>query len=412
MRRVAITGLGAVTPIGCDRVKFWEGILECRSGAGPIQGFDHTEFKVHFACEARDFEPERHFTPKEVRRLDRFAQFAIVVAREALEDSGLSLEEIDPFRIGCIFASGIGGLQEIETVHSNLVKRGPRAVSPFLVPKMMTNAASGEIAIRLGLRGVNFAVTSACASGTHAIGTAFLLLRAGFADVIIAGGSEAAVTPLGISGFSQAKALSTRNDDPEHASRPFSADRDGFVVGEGAGALVMEDYDRAVARGAKIYAEVVGVGMTDDAYHITAPLPNGECAAECMRQAIRGAGIEPHEVDYINAHGTSTPFNDAGETKAIKNVFGEHAYKLAVSSTKSQIGHLLGASGAVEAVATSLAIENQIAPPTINYTTPDPECDLDYVPNSPRKMPIRYALSNSFGFGGHNATIVIKAYEP
>ncbi len=406
MGRVAVTGLGAVTPIGTDREAFWQGLMKCRSGATPIKGFDHTEFGVHFACEVRDFNPDTYLDRKKQRRLDPFCQFAIAVAGQALEDSGLSIEAEDPYRVGCIFASGIGGLQEIQIQHGNLVRRGPRGVSPFLVPKMMTNAAAGEIAIHFGFKGPNFAVTSACASGSHAIITAYLLVHSGYADAVMSGGSEAAVTELGIAGFHRAKALSTRNDDPARASRPFSADRDGFVVGEGAGAVLLEDFEHAQKRGAKIYAEIVGVGMTDDAYHITAPSPDGAAAARCMEQALERAGIRPDQVDYINAHGTSTPFNDAGETKAIKAVFGNHAYKLAVSSTKSQIGHLLGASGAAEAVATVLAIERQIAPPTINYETPDPGCDLDYVPNAPRPMPIRYAISNSFGFGGHNGAVL------
>jgi 3-oxoacyl-[acyl-carrier-protein] synthase II len=406
MGRVAITGLGAVTPIGVNREAFWQGIMDCRSGAGPITGFDTTDFRVTFACEARDFDPDLYLDRRAQRRLDPFCHFAIAVAAEAVADSGLPVDAMDPYQLGCIFASGIGGLQEIEDQHTRLVQRGPRGVGPFLVPKMMTNAAAGEIAIRFGFKGPNFAVTSACASGSHAIITAYLLVRAGFALAVLTGGSEAAVTPLGISGFAQAKALSTRNDDPGRASRPFAADRDGFVVGEGAGALLLEDMDHARKRGAKIYAEVLGVGMTDDAHHITAPSPDGASAAQCMRQAIDVAGLRPEDIDYINAHGTSTPFNDAGETKAIKALFGAHAAQLAVSSTKSQIGHLLGASGAVEAVATTLAIEHQIAPPTINYDTPDPECDLDYVPNAPRPMKIRYAISNSFGFGGHNGAVL------
>jgi 3-oxoacyl-[acyl-carrier-protein] synthase II len=406
MGRVAVTGLGAVTPIGTGCPSFWQGILAGRSGAATIEGFDHSACKVHFACQVRDFDADRFLSKKEQRRLDRFCHFAIAVAAEALGDSGLDRDRPDPYTVGCIFASGIGGLQEIENEHGALIARGPRGVSPFLVPKMMTNAAAGEIAIRFGLRGPNFCVTSACASGNHAIGAGYLLVKTGAALAILAGGSEAAITPLGVSGFSQAKALSTRNDDPARASRPFSADRDGFVMGEGAGALVLEDYDHAVARGARIYAELVGVGMTDDAHHITAPDPEGDSQAACMRFAVASAGIQPAQVDYINAHGTSTPFNDVGETKAIKKVFGEHAYRLTVSSTKSQIGHLLGASGAVEGVATVLAIEHQIAPPTINYGTPDPACDLDYVPNAARPMQIAYALSNSFGFGGHNAAVL------
>ena len=403
--RVAVTGLGALTPIGANHPAFWQGIMEGRSGAAPIEGFDTSAFKVHFACQVRGFNPDSVLTKKAQRRLDRYCHFAIAVANEAFKDSGFPRETADPFSVGCIFASGIGGLQEIENEHTAIMQKGPRGVSPFLVPKMMCNAAAGEIAIHFGLKGPNFAVVSACASANHAIGVAFMLVGSGTAVAMLAGGSEAAITPLGLAGFTQAKALSTRNEDPPRASRPFSADRDGFVMGEGAGAILLEDMDHARRRGATIYAEVVGIGMTDDAYHITAPDPDGASQAMCMQRAIECAGIRPDQVDYINAHGTSTPFDDAGETRAIKRVFGPHAYKLAISSTKSQIGHLLGASGAVEAVATVLAITHQIAPPTINYDHPDPECDLDYVPNVPRPMPIRYAVSNNFGFGGHNAAV-------
>ncbi|HNR99502.1 MAG TPA: beta-ketoacyl-ACP synthase II [Planctomycetota bacterium] len=408
MRRVAITGLGAITPIGIGVEAFWRGVVESRSGGREIRSFDHSQFPVHFACEVIDFDPDPVIDKREQQRLDRFCQFALCVSDEALKDAALPLEAVGRERVGCVFASGIGGIKEIEEVHTKLLEKGPRGVSPFLVPKMMTNAAAGQIAIKFGLRGPNFAVTSACASGNHAIVVAYLLVKWGEADVVVTGGAEAAVTALGLGGFCSAKALSRRNDDPGRASRPFCADRDGFVMGEGAGALVLEDYDQAARRGARIYAEVCGSGMTDDAYHITAPLPDGTMAAACMRDAVQSAGIRLEDVDYINAHGTSTDFNDSGETKAIKAVFGPHAYKLAVSSTKSQIGHLLGASGAVEAVATALAIKHQIAPPTINYVTPDPECDLDYVPNKARPMPIRHALSNSFGFGGHNATLAFR----
>lgn len=408
MRRVAITGLGAITPIGVGAEAFWQGIVEGRSGGREIRSFDHSQFPVHFACEVIDFNPDPVIDKREQQRLDRFCQFALCVSDEAIADAALPLDAVGRERVGCIFASGIGGIKEIEEVHTKLLEKGPRGVSPFLVPKMMTNAAAGQIAIKFGLRGPNFAATSACASGNHAIIVAYLLVKWGEADAMVAGGAEAAVTALGLGGFCSAKALSRRNDDPARASRPFCADRDGFVMGEGAGALLLEDYDQAVRRGARIYAEICGSGMTDDAYHITAPLGDGSMAAACMRNAVHSAGIRPEDIDYINAHGTSTDLNDSGETKAIKAVFGPHARKLAVSSTKSQIGHLLGASGAVEAVATALAIKHQIAPPTINYLTPDPECDLDYVPNEARPMPIRHALSNSFGFGGHNATLTFR----
>ncbi len=409
MKRVVITGLGAVTPIGTTIKSYWDGIVNCRSGADLIQSFDTTNFPVHFACEARDFNPDDYFDKREQRRLDPFAQLGLVVSDEAIEDSGLDLQN-DSLRqeIGCIFGTGIGGLHEIESTHSTLLEKGPRRVSPFLVPKMMTNAVGGQIAIRHGIQGPNFSVSSACASSSHAIITSYMVIRMGEAKAVVTGGSEAAITPLGLSGFCSAKALSRRNDDPATASRPFSLDRDGFVMGEGAGALVLEEYEHAKKRGASIYAEIVGIGMTDDAFHITAPSEDGGTAALCMTNALKHAGLTPENIDYINAHGTSTRYNDSCETQAIKKAFGDYAYKLAVSSNKSQTGHLLGASSAIEAIATVLGMQNSIVPATINYTTADPDCDLDYVPNTPRPMEIKYALSNSLGFGGHNGAIVFK----
>jgi len=405
-RRVAVTGLGAVTPIGIGLEALRSGIENCESGAGPITRFDHTEFSVHFAAEVKGFEPTKWVSPKEARHLDRFVQLGLAAADECVTDSGLDLKSVDPPRVGCVWASGIGGLEEIERTHKTSIEKGPRRINPFFIPKLMINAAAGQIAIRFGIRGVNYGVASACASGGHAIGLALRAIQYGDADVMICGGSEATVTPLGIGGFCALRALSERNDDPRTASRPFTKDRDGFVVGEGAGGMVFEEMESAKRRGARIYGEALGVGMTDDAYDITAPVPEGSMAAHAMRLAMEEGRVGPDDIDYINAHGTSTQLNDAMETRAIHAAFGPRAQKLLVSSTKSQIGHLLGASGAVEAVVTLLAIRDQFAPPTINYVTPDPECDLDYVPNEPRKAKIRKALSNSFGFGGHNVSVL------
>jgi len=395
-----------VTPIGIGLEALRSGIESCESGAGPITRFDHAEFAVHFAAEVKGFEPTKWVSPKEARHLDRFVQLGLAAADECVTDSGLDLKSIDPVRVGCVWASGIGGLEEIERTHKTSLEKGPRRINPFFIPKLMINAAAGQIAIRFGIRGVNYGVASACASGGHAIGLALRAVQHGDADVMICGGSEATVTALGIGGFCALRALSERNDEPRTASRPFTKDRDGFVVGEGAGGMVFEERESAKRRGARIYGEVLGVGMTDDAYDITAPVPEGGMAARAMGLAMEEGGVNPDEVDYINAHGTSTQLNDAMETRAIHAAFGPRAQKLLVSSTKSQIGHLLGASGAVEAVVTLLAIHSQVVPATINYVTPDPECDLDYVPNEPRKARIRRALSNSFGFGGHNVSVL------
>ncbi len=411
MRRVVITGLGALTSIGENVEDFWAATLAAKSGIGPIEGFDTSKFDVHFAGEIRGFEPSKWLDTKSARHHDRFAQFTVAAADMALEDAGIRpKEEKDPGRIGVLVGSGIGGLNEIGEQIRKLVERGPDRVSPFFIPKMMINAASGNLAIRYGITGPNFATASACAASSHAIGTALAFIRAGLADAIVAGGSEAAITEVGLAGFCAARALSKRNDDPARASRPFDKTRDGFVMGEGAGVLILEELERAKARGARIYAELVGFGATDDAHHITAPDPDGTGAAASMRAALADARLRPEGVQYVNAHGTSTPLNDAIETKALKAVFGDHARKLAVSSTKSQIGHLLGAAGAVGLIAATLGIVRKVAPPTINYATPDPLCDLDYVPNQPRELAIDAAIANSFGFGGHNATLVVRRF--
>ncbi len=403
-RRVVVTGVGAVTSIGNRCSELWEGVLRGASGAGPITRFDHSDFTVHFASEVKDFDPLEFLSAKEVRHMDRFSLYGVAAAGEAINDSGIDLDRADKGRIGCIWASGIGGLEEIEKSHRVLLEKGPRRVNPFFIPKLMLNAAAGQIAIRFGVQGVNFAVASACASSGHAIGMALRTIQHGDSDIVITGGSEATITPLGVSGFAALKALSVRNDDPATASRPFTRDRDGFVIGEGGGGLILESYESARRRGARIYAELLGVGMTDDGNHISAPLPDGAQAVVAMRTAIDDAGLSPDKIDYVNAHGTSTPLNDVMETRALHTTFGDHARKLMVSSTKSQIGHLLGASGAVEAVVTVLAIQKGVVPATINYSEPDPECDLDYVPNEPRDAEVNYALCNSFGFGGHNVT--------
>ena len=407
-RRVVITGLGAVTPLGNDVHTFWQGLISLKSGIGPITLFDASEFTTRIAGEVKDFDPGRFFDVREAKRLDRFNQFSLVASIEAVKDSGLDLAAEDPRRCGAVIGSGIGGLREIEEQHTRLTERGAGKLSPFMVPKLMVNAASGQVSIHLGIKGPTFAVASACASAANAIGEAACLIRRGGADIVITGGTEATVTPLGVGGFCALKALSTRNDDPQRASRPFDVDRDGFVLAEGAGIVVLEEYEHARARGANIYAELAGYGSTSDAYHITAPEPEGLGAAEAMRLAVADAGLSPEDITYINAHGTSTDLNDVMETKAIKAVFGAHAYKVAISSTKSSIGHLLGASGGAELIAAILAIRNSVIPPTLNLDKPDPACDLDYVPKTPREMPVKVALSNSFGFGGHNACLVVR----
>ncbi len=409
-QRVVITGMGVVTPIGIGLEVFWDSLLKGRSGVGKLTFFDTTDYTSKIDAEVKNFEPEKYIDKKTIRRMDRFTQFALAAADMAVRDAGLDTGTVPPERVGVIVGSGIGGLSTIEEEHTVLRERGARRVSPFLIPRLISNIAPGEIAIRWGFTGPNYAVSSACATSNHAIGDSLRMLRYGDADVIVAGGTEAAITPLGFAGFCSARALSTRNDDPEHASRPFDKDRDGFIMGEGAGVVVLETLEHAQKRGAKIYAELSGYGATDDAYHITSPNPDATAAVEAMRRALKDAELSPHQIQYVNAHGTSTLLNDKTETKAIKAVFGEHARKLAISSTKSMTGHLLGAAGVVELVATVLCMRHKMVHPTINYVTPDPECDLDYVPNTARPMEINAALSNSLGFGGHNAVLVVKKY--
>jgi len=411
--RVVITGMGAVTPIGNNLAEYKQGLLEGRSGAAPITRFDASNFDTKFACEVKNFDPLQYINRKEVQRMDMFTHFAIAAAAMAIEDANLDVEKINRERAGVVLGSGIGGMWTYHYQQEELYKRGgkPDRISPFFVPMLISDIAAGHIAIRWGLKGPNYGTVSACATSSHSIADALMLMQRGDADVMITGGSEAVVCPMGVGGFNALKALSTRNDSPETASRPFDRDRDGFVIGEGAGVLVLETLEHAINRGARIYAEVAGFGLTDDAYHITQPAAGGEGAVRSMKLAIEDAGLVPDDIDYINAHGTSTPFNDKTETAAIKTVFGERAYKIPVSSTKSMTGHLLGAAGAVEAIATALAIYEGFLPPTINYQTPDPECDLYYVPNKSEKRQIKAALSNTFGFGGHNATICFKAFE-
>ncbi|NLY44240.1 MAG: beta-ketoacyl-ACP synthase II [Clostridiaceae bacterium] len=407
-RRVVITGVGAVTPIGHGRTDFWNAVREGVCGIDYVTRFDASNYPCRIAAEVKDFDVTKYIDRKEAKRMDRFTQYAVAACKMAIEDAGIDFNKIDMERVGVILGSGIGGIETMEEQHNILMTRGPGRVSPFFIPMMIANMAAGHIAILIGAKGVNETVVSACASGTNAIGDSFNAIRYGNADVVITGGSEAPITPLSFAGFCSMKAMSTRNDEPKRACSPFDADRDGFIMGEGAGILILEELEHAMKRGANIIAEVVGYGSTDDAYHITAPAPDGEGGARAMKLAIEDAGILPTDIDYINAHGTSTPYNDKYETAAIKTVFGEHAYKLSVSSTKAMTGHLLGAAGAVEAIICALAVKEGFIPATINYRNPDPECDLDYVVNKGREQEINYALSNSFGFGGHNATIVLK----
>ena len=409
-RRVVITGFGAVTPIGSNVKEFWDSLVEGKSGVDRIAVFDPTDFPVRIAGEVKEFEPTTFMDRKEVRRTDRFTQLAYKAALEAIEDSGIDVSS-NSERIGVLIGSGIGGVGTWEEQHKRLYEGGPGRVSPFFIPMIIIDTASGFISIKLGAKGPNFSTVSACASGAHAIGFAREIIASGMADAMITGGSEAPVTPLSLAGFSAMKALSTRNEEPEKASRPFDKERDGFIMAEGAGVLVLEELDRARRRNAKIHAEVIGFGMSGDAYHITAPAPGGEGAARAMAMAVRQSGVSPEDVDYINAHGTSTQLNDKFETAAIKSVFNQSARKLQISSNKSMTGHLLGAAGAVELIATALTIETGVVPPTINYENPDPECDLDYVPREARNSKVSIAMSNSFGFGGHNVSIVLRAIE-
>jgi len=409
-KRVVITGMGVLSPIGIGKQEFTDSLREGKSGANPITAFDASNFATKFCANVKNFVPENFIDKKKARRMARFTQMGFIAAKMAIEDSKLDLSKEDLSRIGVITGTGMGGLEITEEEHSVVVEKGPRRVSPFLIPMIITNMLPGEIAIEYGFTGPNYAVSSACASANHAIGNALRLLRYGDADIIVTGGAEATITDLAVAGFNNIKALSTRNDDIAKASRPFDLNRDGFIIGEGAGILVLETLDHALARGAKIYAELAGYGASDDAYHMTAPDPEAKSVIKALELAIKDAGISKDEVDYINAHGTSTELNDKTETLAIKTVFGERAYKIPVSSTKSMTGHLLGAAAGVEAIATILCMENGFIHPTINYETQDPNCDLDYVPNVARNRQINCAMSNSLGFGGHNATIVIKKY--
>jgi 3-oxoacyl-[acyl-carrier-protein] synthase II len=412
LRRVVVTGLGAVTPIGNDVETFWENLMGGKSGIVPIDRFDVSDYPVRIAGQVKGYEPEKYMDKREVRRIDLYAQYAVGAAMEALEDSGLKITEDNRERVGVYIGSGIGGLQTMLENHTLLIERGPKRVSPFLVPMMISNMASGYISMMTGAMGPNLAPVSACATGTHAVGDAFKIIARGDADAMICGGAEATICDLALAGFSNMKALSTNNDHPETASRPFDRNRDGFVMGEGAGVVVLESLDTAIARNAKILAEVVGYGLSADAYHLTAPEPGGRGASLAMQSALNDAGFEPTMVDYINAHGTSTDLNDKLETLAVKSVFGEHAYRFCLSSIKSMTGHLLGAAGGVEAVATVKTLLTGMVPPTINYETPDEECDLDYVPNRARQLDVKVAMSNSFGFGGHNASILLRQYIP
>ncbi len=406
-RRVVITGLGAVTPLGLNVEEFWANVIAGKSGVGLITRFDTTDFNVKIAAEVKGFDPENYLDKKEARRTDRFVQFALAAAKMAVDDASLTIDESNCEDVGVYIGSGVGGISTVEEQARTLFEKGPSRVSPFMVPMMISDMAAGQVSIMLGAKGPNEATVTACASSAHAIGNAFNAIRYGRAEVMITGGSEAAITPLSIAGFQSARALSTRNDEPEKASRPFDLNRDGFVMGEGAGILILEELEHAKRRGAKIYAELVGFGSTGDAYHITSPAPEGEGAKRAIIRALKDAGLQHDEVQYVNAHGTSTYYNDLYETKAIKAVFGD---RIAVSSTKSMTGHLLGAAGAIEAIITALTLEHQIIPPTINYETPDPECDLDYVPNRARESKIDAAITNSFGFGGHNAVLVLRRY--
>jgi len=411
-RRVVITGYGVISPIGIGADDFWNSLVSGKSGISRISTFDTSQFSTQIGAEVKNFQPEKYIDKKKIRKMDRFSQLAFAAAKMAIEDAKLDMKKEDPFRVGVIVGSGIGGLSTVATEHKVLLEKGPRRVSPFMIPMLITNIAAGEIAIAHNIQGPNYSLSSACATSNHTIGDALRLIHYGDADVIIAGGSEAAVTPLGLAGFCSARSLSTRNDDPERASRPFDKERDGFVMGEGAGIVILELLEHALSRGVTIRAELIGYGATDDAYHITAPSPDGQSAARAMSNALADGGVKPEEVSYINAHGTSTSLNDKVETFAIKKVFGDYAYKIPISSSKSMIGHLLGAAGVVELIATILSMEKEMLPPTINYEFPDPECDLDYVPNKARPKKINVALSNSLGFGGHNAALVVRKYRP
>jgi 3-oxoacyl-[acyl-carrier-protein] synthase II len=406
-----VTGLGLITPVGNSVEATWSALMQGQSGVDYIKKFDVEKFSVKFAAEIKNFDPLNYVEKKEARKMGAFIHYAIAASDEALKDSGLVITDENAEQVGTYISSGIGDFWAIEREHSKLLDEGPHRVSPFFIPSAIVNLAAGQVSIRHGAKGPNSATATACAAGAHAIGDSFRIIERGDADVMICGGAESAITPMSVAGFAAMRALSTRNDDPVHASRPFERDRNGFVIGEGAGLVILEELEFARRRGARIYAELVGYGMTADAFHITMPDETGSGAIRVMQKALKDAGVEPEMVDYINAHGTSTPYNDKFETAAIKQAFGEHAYKLAVSSTKSMTGHLLGAAGGIEGVFSVLAIHHKIVPPTINYVNPDPECDLDYVPNEPREKEVNYALSNSFGFGGTNAALLFKRFE-
>lgn len=410
-KRVVITGLGATTPLGNDLDSYWQGLLAGKSGIGPITHFDASQHATRIAAEVKGFDPHDHMDRKDAKRMDRFAQFAVATSRQALADAQLEITDLNAEQVGVMIGTGVGGLKVMEEQQTVFLNRGPSRCSPFMVPMMIANMAAGLTAIHTGARGPNSCPVTACAAGSNAIGDAFRLVQQGYAQAMICGGTEAAVTPLSVAGFASARALSTRNDEPQLASRPFDRERDGFVIGEGCGILILESLEHALSRGAKIYGEIVGYGMTCDAYHMTAPVPGGEGAARCIQLALKDAGVTPDQVDYINAHGTSTPANDPTETQAIKTALGEVARSIVVSSTKSMTGHLLGGSGGIEGVAAAMVVSHDEVPPTINLQNPDADCDLDYVPNQSRKVPVNLALSNSFGFGGHNVTLVFQKYR-
>ncbi|OLS02068.1 beta-ketoacyl-ACP synthase II [Tissierella creatinophila] len=411
MRRIVITGLGCVTPIGTGKDKFWEAIKAGKSGVGPITRFDTTDFTCKIAAEVKDFNPEDYLDKKEAKRMDRFTQYAVVAARGAIEDGNINLDKLNRDNIGVILGTGIGGLETFEAEHKKLLERGPKRVSPLLIPMMITNMGAAQVSMDLGLKGSTMTITTACASATHAIGESFRMIEKGIMDMVVTGGTEASITPVGLAGFCSMKALSTNNDNPQKASRPFDKERDGFIMGEGAGIIVLEELEHALKRGATIYGEIVGYGSTSDAYHITQPDPEAMGGTNAMRLALEEGNVDYRDVGYINAHGTSTYFNDKLETIAIKNLFKEHAKDINISSTKSMTGHLLGAAGGVEAIVTTLALKEGIIPPTTNYDHPDEECDLNYTPNKMVERNIKYALSNSLGFGGHNASLLFKKYE-
>lgn len=412
MRKVVITGLGVVSPLGSDLESFWSNLTGGMSGVSRIRSFDPSDFPVQIAAHVRDFDVNKFIDPKEQRRMDQYTHYALAAGSMAAQDAGLELDKLNPERCGVVVSSGVGGLRTMEEQHEILMKRGPKRVSPFCIPQLIVNMASGLLAIRLGFKGANFAVVTACASALHSIGTSMRMIQNGEVDVMVSGGAESTITPLAVAGFGSMRALSPRNDDPEHASRPFDKDRDGFVIGEGSGILVLEDEEHARRRGAHVYAELAGSGMTCDAFHMTAPAESGEGAARAMKLAMLDAQIAPEDIDYINAHGTSTPLNDKIETRAIKTALGEEAArKVMISSTKSMTGHLLGAAGGIESIACAMAIEHGVVPPTINQFTADPDCDLDYTPNEAREAPVRACLNNSLGFGGHNACLAMRAYD-